>query len=84
MAIDNGDLKSQKIIQLSSKSTAVYNALETFATFFVSGVTDEVLAYESIGHSYVDTIKCYLPDILLLNDDGKYFNNALELLFLWI
>ena len=53
-----------------------------FATFFVSGVADEVLAFESVGHSYVDTIKCYFPDILLLNDDGKYFNNALELLFL--
>lgn len=77
------EIDDEKLNGLTNESLAVYNSLEAFATFFTSGAADEVFAFDSVGHSYVELVKDYLPDIILLNDNGKYFNNMLELFFLW-
>ncbi len=73
----------EKMDTLTDKYLPVYNSLEAFATFFTTGVADESVAFESVGHSYCDIVKEYLPDILPLSCDGRYYLNLLELYFLW-
>jgi hypothetical protein len=77
----NGEL--EKLDKLTSDSVAVYNSLESFATFFTSGVADEQLAFNSVGSAYCDVVKTYLPELLPFNEYGKHYNNIIELFSLW-
>ena len=72
-----------KLQNMTDKGLSVYNSLEAFASFFTSGVADESIVFDSIGHSYCETVKQYLPDILPLCENGKNYRNLLSLFFLW-
>ena len=60
----------------------VYNAMEAFATYFISKVADESVAFNSLGTTYVNTTEHYLPILLEVNEDG-YFRNIVNLYVLW-
>lgn len=64
----------------------VVNALESFSVFFVSGVGNEVIAYKTIGTTFVESVKSYLPFIIKYGQilgSGKRFNNTLKLFTIW-
>ncbi|SHG70579.1 hypothetical protein SAMN05444483_12330 [Salegentibacter echinorum] len=61
----------------------LFNALESFAVFFVSGVADENIAFLTIGRSYCSTVKTYLPILIPLSDNNKHFANTLNLFIIW-
>ncbi|MCM4170960.1 hypothetical protein DHD32_05685 [Arenibacter sp. TNZ] len=60
----------------------VYNRLEGFSIFFVSGVADEKVGFLTIGNTFCYSVKIYLPHLLRLSGQ-KYFNNVLELYSIW-
>jgi hypothetical protein len=59
-----------------------FNSMEGFAIYFTNQIAYENAAFSSIGDSYCGSVKSYLPMLVLLNE-GKYFNNVLQLFFLW-
>ncbi|MFM4991958.1 hypothetical protein ACEUCK_08500 [Aeromonas veronii] len=61
--------------------TKASNAISDFATFFISGIADESLAYRSLGRTYCNTIKQLAPLLIPLcqnNDD-----DVMTLFFIW-
>lgn len=59
------------------------NALEGFAVFFVSGVADEKVAFLTIGRTYCNTVRKFLPLIVPLSDNGEHFVHTLKLFTIW-
>lgn len=62
--------------------TAVLNMMESFATYFVSRVADEKVAFTSIGATFCGETKMLLP-IIALASSGKHYNNLIKLFLLW-
>lgn len=60
----------------------VLNSLEAFATYFISQLADESLAFKSIGRSYCRTVKKYMPVIATLGGN-THFQNLIELYRIW-
>ena len=69
-------------IEIASHSANALNALEGFAVYFVSGVADESVAYETVGRTFVNSTKKLAPDFLQYSTDG-YFRNLTRLFILW-
>ncbi len=59
----------------------VFNAMESFSSFFTSGVADETTAFSSIGKTYCNTIKTLMPILIILAPGG--FTNIFKLFLLW-
>lgn len=59
------------------------NALEGFAFFFVTGLGDEKIAYETIGWTFTNSIKGFLPFLIRFNNNGKSFSSTLKLFHIW-
>ncbi len=62
--------------------STVCNAMEAFATYFVSQVADESVAFNTLGTTYINTVEKYLPILLIVNKSG-YFKNIVKLYLIW-
>ncbi|MBX2947634.1 MAG: hypothetical protein KF704_00030 [Crocinitomicaceae bacterium] len=60
----------------------LFNPLESFSLFFVSGVAEEKIGYLTIGSTYCNTVRTYAPLIVTLSNE-KHFNNTLYLFKTW-
>ena len=60
----------------------LFNPLESFSLFFVSGVAEEKVGYLTVGHTFCSTVKKYAPLLVRLSDE-TYFNNTLKLFSIW-
>lgn len=60
----------------------VFNPLESFSLFFISGIADEGIGYLTVGTTFCNSVKKYLPLLVLLSD-GKHFTNTLRLFRMW-
>jgi len=66
------------VVELSN----VYNALNSFSLFFVSGVADENLAYMTLGKTYCNTVERLLPFLVNASTySGE--DNILSLFLIW-
>ena len=61
----------------------VANAMESFSTYFVSGVADEKLAYLSLGSTFCNSVERIAPVIVPTSNQGKHFNAVLNLYVIW-
>jgi len=60
----------------------LFNPLESFSLFFVSGVAEEKIGYLTVGQTFCGTVKYYLPLLVQLSEN-KHFNNTLALFSIW-
>lgn len=60
----------------------VFNAMEAFATYFTNSLADEMVAYFSLGTTYINQVETYLPFLLDFNNDG-YYLNIVKLYLIW-
>lgn len=68
---------------ISLKVGDILNPLESFSLFFINGVADEKIGYLTIGHTYCYSVKRYLPIILPLSSNKKYYKNIIQLFLIW-
>lgn len=61
----------------------IANAMESFSTYFVSGVADEKVAYLSLGSSFCDSMKKLAPILIPISNDGRRFSATLRLYSIW-
>ncbi len=73
----------EKLMTIIKETTEVFNAMEAFALFFVSGVADERVAFSSVGKTYCNSVKQYLPDLVPISQDGEYYQNIIKLFLIW-
>ena len=52
--------------------TTVLNYLEGFSVFFTAGIAADNVGFNTLGRTYVESVKQFLPIILSLGDDGSY------------
>ena len=57
--------------------------MESFSTYFVSGVADENIAYLSLGSTFCYNMKKYAPILIPLNDNGRSYSATLRLYSIW-
>ena len=74
--IDHDDV----IEKLTGEFVDVANALSGFSTYFVSGIADEKLAYNTLGRTYCNTVKKYAPLLVLISKEN---NSAIQLFVIW-
>jgi hypothetical protein len=73
--------KHDEIIdQLTGEFVELSNALSDFSTYFVSGIADEKLAYNTLGRTYCDTVKKYAPLLVLISNAN---DNVIQLFVIW-
>jgi hypothetical protein len=65
------------------KAANVMNCLESFAIFFTTGLASEEVAFNSVGGTYCDAVKRFLPIINIGAHTEKYYQNIIKLYFLW-
>lgn len=61
----------------------VANAMESFSTYFMSGVADEKIAYLSLGTTFCNTMKKISPILIPLSNGGRSFTATLSLYSIW-
>jgi hypothetical protein len=89
LGTDNIKLKPHPLTEQEKETlyslplTELFNPLESFALFFTSGVADEQVGYLTIGHTYCNYIKEYLPILVILSKDRSHYNNIMRLFFIW-
>jgi hypothetical protein len=64
------------------KELDVLNSMESFASFFVSNVADEQVAYDTVGMTFVNFNRKLMPWTLSCREDG-YFKNLSKLFVKW-
>lgn len=77
------DVDFTTFIQISKELVAVANAMESFSTYFVSGVADEKIAYLSLGSTFCDTMNKMAPILIPLSNGGRRFSSVLDLYSIW-
>jgi hypothetical protein len=75
-------LDLQNFDKLVSTLVPLCNSLEGFATFFVSGVADEYLAYHTVGTTFLGTMDTLIPWVAGCQKDG-YYKNLFHLYAKW-
>lgn len=61
----------------------VANAMESFSTYFASGVADEKVAYLSLGSTFCSSMEKMVPILIPLSNDGRRFSSTLTLYSIW-
>lgn len=74
--------KEEIVKVFSLPNLELFNPLESFSLFFVSGVAEEEIGYLTIGNTYCNTVRKYAPLLVTLSE-GKYFKNTLFLFKIW-
>jgi hypothetical protein len=73
--------KRDCIIKNISNFARMLNGIESFATYFVSGIADEKFAYNAVGKTYCEIIYKYM--IIFFNDEDDLKSPIFELFFIW-
>ncbi len=60
----------------------VLNSLESFSLYFVSGVADEKIGFLTIGPTFCNTVKRYLPHLIDLTENDN-FSSIIQLFTIW-
>lgn len=68
---------------IATELVGVANALESFSTYFISGVADEELAYLSLGSTFCKSMKKIAPILIPVSDKGKNYSAAFKLYSIW-
>lgn len=75
---------SFKAFQLiSSELVAAANAMESFSTYFASGVADEKVAYLSLGSTFCNSMETLSPILIPISNGGRKFSATLRLYSIW-
>src|SRR5690606_21699655 len=69
----------ERVTLYSLPLTEVFNPLERLALFFTSGGADEQIGYLTIGHTFCQSIKRYLPVLRVFSKDREHYNNIMKL-----
>ena len=77
------DAEIEKLKNIIPEFLNVMNALEGFSVFFVSGVADEKLAYRSLSTTFCNSVKNFLPLIVILSSDSNSFSITMKLFSIW-
>ncbi|MBA7531818.1 hypothetical protein ES705_24042 [subsurface metagenome] len=77
------DVEIEKLINIMPEFLNVMNALEGFSVFFVSGIADEKLAYRSLSTTFCNSVKNFLPLIVILSSDSNSFSITMKLFSIW-
>lgn len=77
------DIKSQEFSKFGKEFVDVANAMESFSTYFATGVADERIAYLSLGSTFCASMKTYAPILIPLGNDGRRFSATLRLYSIW-
>jgi hypothetical protein len=59
------------------------NAMESFSTFFMSGVADERVAYLSLGSTFCSSMKTLAPILIPLGKNSGAYPSAIGLYHIW-
>ncbi|WP_309029740.1 hypothetical protein [Pelagicoccus enzymogenes] len=68
--------------KIDNEFLAAMNAIESFSTYFISGVADEAIAYKTVGTTFLASTKRLAPEFLYLCSSG-YYQNTKDLMLLW-
>jgi len=77
----NTDL--EQLINITPEILKVYNNMEAFSLFFISGVADDVIGFSSVGATFCYEVRKLLPDLMLSASKGEHFKNIMKLFLLW-
>lgn len=77
------DIKSQEFSKFGKEFVDVANAMESFSTYFATGVADERIAYLSLGSTFCASMKKYAPILIPLGNDGRRLSATLRLYSIW-
>lgn len=58
------------------------NLLEGFSLYFVSGVASEIVGFNTLGKTFVNSVRGFLPYYVPVSEDGSY-KHTLELFVTW-
>jgi hypothetical protein len=73
-----------QMLKVAKEIVAMYNALDSFATYFTSRVADEGVAFTAAGRAYCENVRDYLPDLILASDGGVgHYRNIIKLFMKW-
>jgi hypothetical protein len=78
-----GEKHAKDLVSISKELSCLFNALEGFAIYFTSGVASEELAFTTVGIVYCESVKTYLPAIIISSENNKYYKHLLGLFFRW-
>jgi len=67
---------------IANDFTKVNNAFEGFASYFISGLADEQVAFKAVGATYCHTVKDYLP-LLVAVGGNTHYQNLIDLFLMW-
>jgi hypothetical protein len=68
---------------ISIELVDVANAMESFSTYFTSGVADEKIAYLSLGSTFCNSMKILSPILIPISNEGRRFSATLKLYSIW-
>lgn len=68
--------------KIASQLTEVCNSLESFATYFISGVADEYVAFNTIGTTFLSNMDDIIQWVIDCRDKG-YYKNLVSLYITW-
>lgn len=79
----DGDFNLEDLTCFMEEFIDVANSMESFSTYFVSGVADEKIAYLSLGSTFCNTMNKIGPIMLPISENGRYFLATLQLYRTW-
>ncbi|APD92954.1 hypothetical protein BM523_02440 [Alteromonas mediterranea] len=89
VSIENDELKvsrktppNMKGFSSILKTLNVLNKMESFSSYFTSNVADEVIAYHTVGTTFLSFTKELLPWVISCREDG-YYKNLTKLYIHW-
>lgn len=77
------NFKFEEFTVFAKEFIDVANSMESFSTYFVSGVADEKFAYLSLGSTFCNSMKKMAPILIPISKDGRHFSATLELYRIW-
>jgi hypothetical protein len=78
----DGDALNKAIDTGINEIMSVTNLLEGFSLYFVSGVASEQVAFNTVGRTFVHSVKSYLPYYVPFSQNGAY-SHTLSLFLNW-
>ncbi len=77
------DFNFDNFESFAKEFVAVANAMESFSTYFSSGVADEKVAYLSVGSTFCHSMKKLIPILVPLGNGGRRYSALLNLYSIW-
>lgn len=77
------EIKFEDFTCFAKEFIAVANTMESFSTYFASGVADEKVAYLSLGSTFCSSMKKMTPILIPLGNNGRRFSASLRLYSIW-